>query len=100
MNNSILIQCIKKIINSSRYLNFFKKKTHISPDHDVDEDSNTYEQFYVDEDLCTNIRVLAVLAENSLSLHSRFEFLCVRLSSPWCLTCLLGLQRVFSRSGD
>ena len=54
MNNSILIQCIKKIINSSRYLNI-KKKTHISPDHDVDEDSNTYEQFYVDEDLCIKI---------------------------------------------
>jgi hypothetical protein len=48
MNNSILIQCIKKIINSSSYLNIFLK-THMSPDHDVDEDSNTYEQFYVDK---------------------------------------------------
>jgi len=93
MNNSILIQCIKKIINSSRYLNFFKK-THISPDHDVDEDSNSYEQFYIDEDLCIKIRVLAVMARNFLSFHSRFEFLCAYMLSPWCFTCLIDLQSV------
>jgi hypothetical protein len=98
VNNSILIQCIKKIINSSRYLNI-KKKTHISPDHDVDEDSNTYEQFYVDEDLCTKICVLAVLQGISclciLGLNFYVHVCHSRGVLPACWAC-----KVFSRFKD